>query len=118
MTYIQIQSNPFITCYPTCLTSITSKNFGSIPQDCPDIQESVICNFVSSTNIASIINYDEWSCGINGVPLTDPCGSLSGSNSIWTGLSCSGGVVISLNVSNIGLIGELFTIIYLIILLF
>ena len=56
---------------------------------CPTVQDTALCGIVASTNVGSV--YTEWSCNSAGVPLTDPCGTLSDPS--WRMLICANGEV-------------------------
>ena len=96
---LQFQTNP-LTCYASCLTSKSGLNAGSVPR-CPTSQELGLCGFIAATNIQSKSGYSMWSCDVNGLPTSDPCGN----SPTWLGLSCSGGAVTSISLNSIGLSG-------------
>ena len=78
-------TNPLLTCAPLCLTTVTTRSLPStVVETCPSAEDDGLCGFIAATNIASISNYDEWSCTTDGVTSTDPCAG----GSVWTGIEC------------------------------
>ena len=62
--------------------------------------KNMLSGLIAGTNIASVLNYDEWVCTTDGLIDSDPCSDL------WTGLGCGSGVVSSINMVDIGLTGS------------
>ena len=87
-------SNPLLTRSPICLTTVADR---IIP---PNYQEAALCGFIAATNIESISTKTMWSCNTDGVTTTDPCQAT-----VWSGVSCDGGFVTSINASTIGVTG-------------
>ena len=98
-----LNTNPGIGCVDDCF-SVANIAQTFIPSRCPTEQETTLCGLIASTNIAVISGYDNWQCTVGGLVSSDPCDSAS---SGWTGLGCSGGGVISVTLTNIGLAGSL-----------
>ena len=67
----------------------------------PTAQDDGLCGLIAATNIASITNYDEWSCTTDGLTSTDPCAG----GSEWTGVTCSTGYVSEIFPSSKGVTG-------------
>ena len=97
--HINAAGNPLMTCAPLCLTTVTTRSLPSAV--CPSAQDDGLCGLIAATNIASITNYDEWSCTTDGVTSTDPC--TGGSE--WTGVVCTTGYVSEININNKGVTG-------------
>ena len=87
-----VNDNPGIACSLDCLTTIPNKLLPSLICHDPTSQEIALCSFIAATNIASKSGYNEWSCTSAGITKTDPC-----SSPIWSGLSCSSGSIVSIN---------------------
>ena len=66
----------------------------------PSFQDYGLCGFIASTDIASISEFDEWSCTTDGVATGDPCVAT-----MWSGITCTGGYVDSISLSSIGITG-------------
>jgi len=49
--------------------------------------DTALCGFIAGTNIGSLSQYSQWACTAVGETVGDPC------SPVWTGLSCSGGLV-------------------------
>ena len=90
-------TNPLVTCAPLCLTSVTTKYLPSAI--CPSSQESAICSFIAATDIESISTHTMWSCTTDGITSTDPCSPA------WSGVTCSGGSIVSLDLNSVGVAG-------------
>ena len=64
------------------------------------VAADVMCDVVASTNIQTLSGYSQWSCTTLGVVSTAPCTAP-----VWSGLICSGSVVVSISLTNIGVSG-------------
>ena len=94
-------SNPFIRCAPSCLTTVTNSVLPSTVLDaCPSFQDDALCGLIAATNIESLTNYNEWSCDTDGFTITDPCAII-----VWDGVICNDGYVSSVNLESITLSG-------------
>ena len=91
-------SNPLLTCAPLCLTTVTSRALPSAI--CPTPQDYAMCGFIAATNIANFSTHSMWSCTSDGLTSTNPCLST-----IWSGVTCSGMAITTLDVEGIGLTG-------------
>ena len=94
-------TNPLITCAPLCLTTVTYRYLPTtLLGECPSSQDDAICSIIAATNIESISGYEEWSCSSDGLTSTDPC-----SSPVWSGVTCSGTLIVSLALDTIDLTG-------------
>ena len=98
--YVSNSGNPGIICAPQCVSSIISANLNVPSTICPTNQDIGMCSLVAATNIHSISGYSQWSCTTGGYTSTAPCTSP-----VWSRVLCSGNVVTSINVYNLGLTG-------------
>ena len=89
LSVLLFQDNDELTCYPTCLSTVTELEAGSVSGVCPSLQDDAICGLIAATDISTKSTYDMWSCNSTGFPSTDPCG-LVGGGSVWGGLACDG----------------------------
>ena len=109
LTYLEIQANPSLQCYPACLSTVAIFDIDSSTQyaGCAsNYTNNGLCGFVAATNIASKSGYSMWSCNGVGVTSTNPCVGNSGGP--WTGLTCDGtGAVTVLNIHQQTLNGTL-----------
>ena len=99
LTYFHFENNAGITCYADCLSSVTTLTTSGIV--CPHSAQDIgICGFIGATDIASIADYDEWACSTSGYTSTDPCVGP------WTGVTCTSGVVDTVDLGNKGISGR------------
>jgi Leucine-rich repeat (LRR) protein len=64
------------------------------------MEDAFLCDFLNSTNIATMTGLTGWST----------CGTVSGKctvGSVWTGLTCSSGVITGIDLNSKGLVGSL-----------
>ena len=61
------------------------------------IQADPICDIIAATNIQS--KQSQWSCTTAGVTSTPPCAAP------WSGVTCSGSTVITINLDSSGITG-------------
>lgn len=85
-----------LTCYPECLSSVTSTDLVSYVMGCPTIEEDALCGLVAATSVADF--HSVYGCNTTGFPNSAPCG--------WPGITCSGGVVVAVDVGSLGISGK------------
>ena len=68
---------------------------------CPTVQADPLCDIIAATNLQSKASYSQWSCSASGTTSTSPC-----SSPVWTGLTCSGSTILSLNLNSAGITGN------------
>ena len=66
------------------------------------IPESVLCDFVASTNVHEVLQ--TWNCNSRQKPVSPVC---VGSRSYWSGITCSNGNIIEINLSNQNIAGTI-----------
>ena len=90
-------SNSGISCAPYCLSSVVTR---LLPSTCAvSVQDTGLCGLIAATNIQSV--RAQWSCTTSGYTSTDPCSPL------WSGISCVGSVVVSIDTGNSGVAGSM-----------
>ena len=86
---LQLQSNPGLTCLPSCLSNppYTSLNKDSALPDCTFLDGMALCNIYNQQSAAVKLNaMGNWNCTV-----ARPCGS-----SWWNGVTCQGDRVTAL----------------------
>ena len=100
--YFNFQTNPGISCYAGCLTSVyTLTTSGRICAQSPTPQDKALCGFIASTNIASKSGYNEWVCDSSRMTIGDPCYPL------WTGLTCLNRLITRMDLDSLGFTGSI-----------
>ena len=92
-------TNAGLSCAPACVSTINAHyNPAGV---CPINQDNGVCGLIAATNINIISGYSQWSCSTLGDTQSNPCASP-----IWSGVTCSGNNVVSINLYNVGLSGS------------
>ena len=99
---LEFQVNDDLTCYPTCLSSVTNLVSGSIASGgaCAATSQDIgVCSLASSTSISTAPSYSDWSCVSDAYPSSDPC--------LWNGITCSVGTntIVSIDLESLSLTG-------------
>lgn len=64
-------------------------------------QDTALCELIAATNIGDVAY--QWSCDIDSIPTTPPCGS--GTVPVWYGVMCQGSTIITIELSSMQLSG-------------
>ena len=97
LTDVQITNtgNSGLVCAYNCLSTKAAK---TIPSEvCPTAQDTALCSLVAATNAESLDT--KWACTTLGAHIIDPC--VIG----WSGVYCTGDVIVSVNAPSFGVTG-------------
>jgi hypothetical protein len=97
---LQLQSNPSLTCLPSCLTVKTYTKLQRDPglRACGD--ELALCDFYNALTVSSRAALTNW-CGPTAAA-SSACGDGD-----WVGVTCLSGRVVALDLNSKGLVGSL-----------